>query len=657
MLHVFQRPSYLSLSLILLLLGGLQSCAYYNTFYNAEEYFAAAQKLTRDNQSEAVSTQEINLYSKAIEKSKKLLQRYPDSKYRDDAQFLIAKSYYFKGDYALARKYFEELALQYGSSPHTREVPLWIGRCLVKTGDLEMARHEAARITKTKVDRGLEADALLLMGEIAVKQDSLELAEQYLERVIDRSPDGFTKAQAQFQVGKMRESLQDYGGALEAYRTVAKYRPSESLKVEAIIRQTSMLKALDRDEDAVALIKEMLLSDKFVDIRGQLEVELAKLYRVMGQVDEAEAKLKSIIEEYSHQEEAAEADYFLGELYLTQKLDYAAAQKAFNDAKIQSVRSPYVAKGAEHIKQLEHYEKLQLDYANLERQLAGRPPVVKEKKSAQGRNSRRSRGRSRSGRPGNPATNPKQQHKEREVKSMTIVQVSAEDSLRFLASMDENRYALAEYMLFEFARVDTTLELLSTLEIASQDSSIKRQAAYMQYYALESVKGAAGAARQAMDHIQDSYPEFYDTIMHRDAAADTEIDPAEQRFEAILPLFDQGQWAAAAEAYHLLQEDSTVSTPIRVKATFNYAWLNDNFLYQRDAALAAYQFLLENFPNDPLADTARNRLRLIQVKNTAESNVANEAADQNLIADPQSVELPPIQAPKGPKPGDKERDK
>ena len=45
---------------------------------------------------------------------------------------------------------------------------------------------------------------------------------------------------------------------------------TESLKVEAIIRQTSMLKALNRDADAIEMIREMLLSDKFVDIRGQL---------------------------------------------------------------------------------------------------------------------------------------------------------------------------------------------------------------------------------------------------------------------------------------------------------------------------------------------------------------------------------------------------
>ena len=237
--------------IVLLMFVGFHSCAYYNTFYNAEEYYAEAQKLTRENQTETVSREEINLYSKAIEKSKKMLQNYPESKYRDDAQFIIAKAYYFKGDYLLAKRYFEDLSSLYSNSPHVDEIPLWVGKCLMKTGDLEMARYEASRVLRGDTERGLQADALLLMGEIAVQQDSLGVAENYLEQVIDRSPDGFTKAQAQFQVGKMRENEKDYEGALEAYKTVPKYRPSESLKVEAIIRQTSMLKALNRDADAV----------------------------------------------------------------------------------------------------------------------------------------------------------------------------------------------------------------------------------------------------------------------------------------------------------------------------------------------------------------------------------------------------------------------
>jgi len=496
---MLNSSDFLKYSKLLLLVGfiGLQSCAYYNTFYNAEEYYAAAQKLTRENQTESVSREEINLYSKAIEKSKKLLTKYPESKYRDDAQFIIAKAYYYKGDFLLAKRYFEDLSSLYSNSPHAKEVPLWLGRCLLKTGDMEMARYEASRILRADSERALQADALLLMGEIAVQQDSLVLAENYLEQVIDRSPDGFTKAQAQFQVGKMRENKMDYEGALTAYETVSKFKPSESLKVEAIIRQTSMLKALNRDEDAVAMIQDMLLSDKFVDIRGQLEVELGKLYLVMDEIDRATTKLTTIVEDYNRTEVAAEASYYLGELYLTKQFNYAEAKVAFANVKTQATRSPMVGKAVQRNKQIERYLKIQLDHTNLERQLEGLPPLVKAKKKSNTSRSRGGRegnlrGRSRGGKSTNPKEDETNRSKDKEdLEVVEQVEVTAQDSLRIKGLIEENRYSLAEYLLFEFVRVDSTLEVLTSLESSSVDTNMQHQCAYMQYYALESIKGDA----------------------------------------------------------------------------------------------------------------------------------------------------------------------
>jgi len=605
-----------SKSIVLLLFIGLHSCAYYNTFYNAEEYFAAAQKLTRENQTESVSRDEINLYSKAIEKSKKLLTNYPDSKYRDDAQFIIAKAYYFKGDFLLAKRYFEDLTSLYSNSPHADEVPLWIGRCLVKTGDLEMARYEASRVLRGDTDRGLQADALLLMGEIAVQQDSLGLAENYLEQVIDRSPDGFTKAQAQFQVGKMRETEQDYEGALEAYQTVAKYKPSESLKVEAIIRQTSMLKALNRDEDAVAMIQDMLLSDKFVEIRGQLEVELGKLYLVMDEIERAQTKFTSIVEDYNRTEVAAEASYYLGELYLTKHYNYVEARTSFANVKTQSARSPLVNKAIQRNKQIDRYEGIQLDFTNYNREYAGLPPEVKAKKktAAKGRRDRNAgpRGRQRGGKnisPEQAAAARKFEGKGPEV--VEVVEVTPEDSIRISKKIEENRYLLAEYMLFELMRVDTTIELLTNLEDSSLDTTMQHQCAYMKYYAIESIRGDEQGGRFALQQIQQKYPYYYATIMNTKDETTEAADPNEDRFSNVAALFESGQYADAGAQYFILREDSTISETIRSKSCFNHAWLNDHYLYNKDSAVESYSYLVSHFPDDPLAKTARNRLNAL----------------------------------------------
>ena len=614
MLNSGNFMKYLKSSLLLIFLG-IQSCAYYNTFYNAEEYFAEAQKLTRENQTETISRDEINLYSKAIDKSKKLLQKYPESKYRDDAQFIIAKAYYFKGDYLLAKRHFESLSSLYSNSPYINEVPLWLGKCLLKIGDLEMARYEASRVLRGNADHGLQADALLLMGEIAVQQDSLGVAENYLKQVIDRSPDGFTKAQAQFQVGKMRENEKDYEGALKAYQTVSKYKPSESLKVEAIIRQTSMLKALNRDEDAVEMIQDMLLSDKFVEIRGQLEVELGKLFLVMDEIDLAEAKFIAIVEDYNRTEVAAEASFYLGELYLTKRQDYAQAKSAYANVKTQSPRSSLSNPATLKNKQIERYEKLQLDHTNLQRQLEGLPPMVKAKKKANSSSSRNSRssGRGRSREEKLPGREDPSADLKTEIKTSVVletVEVTAEDSIRIFKLIAENRYLLAEYMLFDLARVDTTLEILSHLENSISDTTMQQQCAYMQYYAIESINGDKEGGRSALEQIEIKYPHYYNTILNK---TDTEqvSDPNEDRFGRIAVLFESGKYAEASKQYYSMKEDTTISNTIRGESCFNHAWLNDYFLFNKASAVESYSYMVAHFPGDPLAKTARNRLNAL----------------------------------------------
>ena len=625
--------------LSVLMLNLLNSCAYYNTFYNAEQYFEEAQQLTRENQQEKVSRQELLLYSKSIEKCRKLLNKYPDSKYTDDAQFLIAKAYYFKGDFNSAKSSFERLALEYSNSPFALEVPLWVGRCLVELGDLEMGRHEASRILKQDASRLVKADALLMMGEIAVRQDSFLLAEKYLEEAIETSPDGYTKAKARFELGQIRENQQRYEGALEAYQGVSRYDPSESLKIESIIRQTSMLKILERNEEAVEMIQEMLESERFVDVRGQLEVELGKLYRSLGEPEKAILRFEGVLENYGRKEEAAAADFFLGELYLLDLKDYKAARQAYSDIRTQFTRSEFAEMGAGRLKQIDRYEKIQLDHHNLQRQLAGYPPkAVKQSKSSNRRSRESSSRRSRRGAEDEDETvsraSQSVQEEDSEEEDVDPVPVSAEDSLKFMAAMDDNRYAMAEYMLFEFGRVDTVLELCEDLESNSQDSTLRERAAYMRYYALDVVQGDSEAGAKVLDHIEATYPEYYQSITSQDQeSGNTDEAVDDPRFEAISSLFEKGDHVGAGEQYLALWKDEDAQTSSRAKACFNYAWINDHYLYEREAALSAYLALLEDFEDGKYTHLAQERYDRLKLGDP-QPDVSTESAGMDPESEP-----------------------
>lgn len=625
-MHWFKRGFIPFFSIVI-----LNSCAYYNTFYNAKTYYAEAQKATELNQTDAVSRDEIQLYAKAIDKSKRLLTKYSDSEYCDDAQFIIACSYYYRQDYRLARRYFEELATQYPESPYTAEVPLWLGRCLVRQDDLVMAKHEALRTLEKSTQPRIHVESYLLLGQIALAEDSLALARHYLERVIKESRDGETQAEAQFQIGNLLKGRADYEGALKAYQDVARYSPSESLKIQAIINQNRMLQKLQREHEAIDMIKIMLLDDKFQDIQGQLEVELGKAYYEEGWDDEAISRFKRVMEEYRNKSVAAEASYWLGELYLNHFHQYKEASDAYGSVTYHDRKSEFAPIAEMRKKQIQRYNDTQTAFRNLQRELAGLPP---ESKAQGNQNSAKvapaTPGNRPHGRIPDPSTSQAVIPEENEPvdaeqvattdpsaispDSLATPAVSLVDSVRITEEIIRNQYALAEQFVFNFHFYDSTRVLLNTIENTTRDSSLMSQAAYMRYYLASEMEHDSSAAALAKTHIQTTYPALYETffIIRQQPAQPLQ---SEADFMAAEKAFLEDNRELAVQIYEKIVDDSLHDdSPWRERSLFNLGWLYDHYLMNQDEATTYYQQFRQEYPKSELITLAKERLDLIAPK-------------------------------------------
>ena len=80
----------------------LIGCAYYNTFYNAEQYFEEAEKLRLEKDGGIIPISAMDKYGKTIEKSNKVIEQFPDSRYIHEARLLMSKARYYRSDYDLA---------------------------------------------------------------------------------------------------------------------------------------------------------------------------------------------------------------------------------------------------------------------------------------------------------------------------------------------------------------------------------------------------------------------------------------------------------------------------------------------------------------------------------------------------------------------------
>ena len=105
--------------LLLLISSHLISCVYFNTFYNAKISYKKALKIIEETpifDEQGVPEQAKNLLGDAIANSKAVLNKYPDSKYVDDAVYIIATSSFLRDEVAVAESYYNQLLRQYPES-------------------------------------------------------------------------------------------------------------------------------------------------------------------------------------------------------------------------------------------------------------------------------------------------------------------------------------------------------------------------------------------------------------------------------------------------------------------------------------------------------------------------------------------------------------
>ncbi|UCE05964.1 MAG: SPOR domain-containing protein [bacterium] len=85
---------------------------------------------------------------RAVYLYKQIIQRYPDSRFTDDALLKVAQYYYALGSYVSARQFLDNLVDQFPDSPLVPEAKYLAARCLIATGYYITAEKELKEIIK-----------------------------------------------------------------------------------------------------------------------------------------------------------------------------------------------------------------------------------------------------------------------------------------------------------------------------------------------------------------------------------------------------------------------------------------------------------------------------------------------------------------------------
>ena len=343
------------LHFLLLVFTFLTNCAYYNTFYNAEQYYEEAEKLRLEKDGEITPISAMDKYGKTIEKCKKVIQDFPDSKYVNEARLLMGKARYYRSDYDLAIDNLRVI-INEGPTKLKEEANYWQALCKWKKGSVSASIDELNTLLKNSNSNNIKSKCYLSLAEIANESKDIDLSLDYLQEAAKLTTNRNEKGVIYGKLSKMAFDKKSYTLARDGYNKVIAFSLSKDKIEEAHLQVLKILRIENNYRSAEKKIKSMLLDDKFNRISGELELELVQLYKAQGDLEDIESRLETIVNDYQRTSVSAEAYYQLGRIYTSDKWDLSKAKEYFDMVSKESSRSIFSPMAKNYSKAIDLYQ-------------------------------------------------------------------------------------------------------------------------------------------------------------------------------------------------------------------------------------------------------------------------------------------------------------
>ena len=325
----------------LCLLLFLKGCAYFNTFYNAEEHFQTAERIRIENLGDEMPSMAIKEYGKAIEKSDKVLSEFHDSKYVFDAMVLKGKSHYFRREYDSAILIFDELNKE-DEKIYKNEARYWLALCKWKDLKPFLAINDLESLLNDVDNKNFQSNIYLSIGEIYLSINNRSSAFQNFDKGAKLSKNRILREQIYYQIAEISFKELNYNIALNNYQKVLENTISISRIQDSNLKIVQIYRLLGDLEKSTEKIQKLIIDQDFDSIKSSLDLELTKIELSKGKLEFAIENLDRIGQDYPNTDAAIESFYILSNIYLSSpNINYEKAKFFMNEAMRQNSNSPF----------------------------------------------------------------------------------------------------------------------------------------------------------------------------------------------------------------------------------------------------------------------------------------------------------------------------
>lgn len=331
--------------------------AHYNIYFNAEQKLeSCVSSLAKKHQDDFNSIIDVFPYGTdkeaksikepleaAMKKASKVIQNKPNSKWVDDAYFLIGQTQFFGMDYYSSIETFQFVNNSFKDEKTKALSQLWLMKTYIqqkKYDDAEaifgMLKNSSIKYPSFKTQLNLTA------GDLMVKQNKKNEAIELLNNGLNKLKDKKLKYRTHFVLGQIYLELGEFDKANTNFIKVLKLNAPYQYVFQAnlgMAKSTASGNGLGAQKTRKYL-KRMLDDNKNTEYFDQIYYELAKLeFKLDNESDGLLYMKKSARNSTKNQTQKTKTYLYLADYYFTQR-QYSSAQ-AYYDSTIAEIPTDY----------------------------------------------------------------------------------------------------------------------------------------------------------------------------------------------------------------------------------------------------------------------------------------------------------------------------
>lgn len=639
----------------LLLLFFIIGCAYYNTFFNAEENYRIGLVKNEEAKLNKSSRKNPAYFKTAITKSWKVINQYGDSSsWADDALFLIGKSHYQLEEYDKARKIFEQFLKKYLKSEYIPNVQLWLGKTYLNEDKPEKALKIYSDILESNGTDEIKAKAHANLGDLYFASDNYDAAIENYNNCLALSNDSKLRGATVYKLGDSYFKAKKYKQATDSYKLVLQ---SDS----PIIRQFSAMKSmidayleLGQKEEAQTFLKNSLHNARFKSYYSLIAAKLANIYEFQGEYDFAMENYHDVLKTYPRKEGAALAAFYIAQLYEFEYGQFDSAKVYYDRVRKEYSRSEAIKEAKTRSALLAQYIKIHTslnnDISNLyklehgdsslvDSMVTGKDTIevnISENQPAQDSSATQNdladdshtienanTGIENSGFSKNDQNLKTVVKKEKKIKDKKVAISRTPDEVR--DSFKKNSYKIAEYFLINYMNYDSAEFRFKNFMNYFSDSLLLPKAYYSLYFIYHTIDKDSIRADSIAGIIKTKYR---DTIYGRKllgidlSQSDAKEEKIKLRFIQAEKEFTDKQYPQAVKLYNSIAKQDS-GTVWAIKSLYAAAYISENYLKKPHQAFTFYSQLAKGYPQTDQGKIAIRKVKPLPKPKAVEKKKEN----------------------------------